>query len=168
MKLLIVDDSAIIRRTIESCYRGESIFTEVETASDGVLALAVFKQLMPDVVTLDITMPGLDGLSACEQMIEIKPDAQILVISALADHHTAIEALCRGAAQFICKPFSDEDLKEALDDICQERDEEGQEAAQRATPVMRSTQMKPTSAIPQKKEEFSDTTRIVFLQDPEN
>lgn len=120
MKLLIVDDSAMIRRSVNSAYKG-SLFTQIETAADGLLAVTIFKQLLPDVVTLDITMPHMDGLAAMTQMLEIKPDTAILVISALADHHTAIESLARGANQFICKPFTAADLREALDDILQDR-----------------------------------------------
>lgn len=116
MKLLIVDDSAMIRRAISSTYQG-GVFTEVQTAADGLLAVTLFKKFLPDVVTLDITMPHMDGLAALEKMLEIKPNAHILVISALADHHTAIESLLRGAEQFICKPFTPEDLKLALDDL---------------------------------------------------
>jgi len=116
MKLLIVDDSAMIRRAIHNSYKG-TVFTEIETAADGLLALTVFKNQMPDVVTLDITMPHMDGLAAMSQMLEIKPNTIILVISALADHHTAIESLCRGAHQFICKPFADQELMEALDSL---------------------------------------------------
>jgi len=90
-------------------------------AADGLLAVTVFKRQMPDVVTLDITMPHMDGLAAMSQMLEIKPDTTILVISALADHHTAIEALMRGANQFICKPFTAEELKDALDILLEEK-----------------------------------------------
>ncbi|MGJ8673466.1 response regulator transcription factor [Rubritalea sp.] len=120
MKLLIVDDSAMIRRSINSAYKG-SLFTEIQTAADGLLAVTTFKQFLPDVVTLDITMPHMDGLAAMSQMLEAKPDTTILVISALADHHTAIESLSRGAHQFICKPFTAEELKEALDDLLKDR-----------------------------------------------
>lgn len=116
MKLLIVDDSALVRRSIESVYRGQK-FTEIKTASDGLLAVTLYKEFAPDVVTLDITMPYMDGLAALTEMLEHNSGSKILVISALADHHTAIEALKRGADQFICKPFSDEDLREALDDL---------------------------------------------------
>ncbi|MBK1789807.1 response regulator [Persicirhabdus sediminis] len=116
MKLLIVDDSAMIRRAIASAYQGTT-FTDIQTASDGLLAVTIFKTFLPDVVTLDITMPHMDGLAALTQMLEIKPNTNVLVISALADHHTAIESLSRGANQFICKPFTPEDLKEALDDL---------------------------------------------------
>ena len=116
MKLLIVDDSALVRRAIEAVYSGQK-FTEIKTASDGLLAVSIYKEFAPDVVTLDITMPYMDGLAALTEMLEFNTRSKILVISALADHHTAIEALKRGADQFICKPFSDEDLKEALDDL---------------------------------------------------
>jgi len=122
MKLLIVDDSSLIRRSINAAYSG-SVFTEIQTAVDGVLAVTIFKQVLPDVVTLDITMPHMDGLAAMSKMLEIKPNTIILVISALADHHTAIESLTRGAHQFICKPFTNEDLKEALDNLLEEAPE---------------------------------------------
>lgn len=120
MKLLIVDDSAMIRRSIHMAYEG-GVFTDIQVAADGLLAVTVFKRQMPDVVTLDITMPHMDGLAAMSQMLEIKPDTTILVISALADHHTAIEALMRGANQFICKPFTAEELKDALDILLEEK-----------------------------------------------
>lgn len=119
MKLLIVDDSAMIRRSINEAYEG-SVFTEIQTAADGLLAVTVFKALMPDVVTMDITMPHMDGLAAMSKMLEIKPDCIVLVVSALADHHTAIDALVRGANQFICKPFTADELKEALELLLEE------------------------------------------------
>jgi len=119
MKLLIVDDSVMIRRAVASAYKG-TVFTDVKTAADGLLAMTVFKEQLPDVVTLDITMPYMDGLAALSQMLEIKPDTIVLVISALADNHTAIEALVRGAQQFIYKPFSSDDLKEALDTLLED------------------------------------------------
>ncbi len=120
MKLLIVDDSAMIRKAIESAYQG-SVFKSIENASDGAMAVSVFKEYLPDVVTLDITMPHMDGLAAMSQILDVNPNVSILIVSALADHHTAIEALSRGAHQFICKPFSQDDLKEALDDLLEER-----------------------------------------------
>lgn len=117
MKLLIVDDSMLIRNAIERVFAGSAQFSEIKTAPDGVLALAQFKTFEPDVVTLDITMPNLDGLSALDEMIQLRPECKILVISALADNHTAIDSLKRGASQFVCKPFTDDQLKEALTDL---------------------------------------------------
>ncbi|MEM7014876.1 MAG: response regulator, partial [Verrucomicrobiota bacterium] len=96
MKLLIVDDSMLIRNAIERVFAGSAKFSEIKTAPDGVLALAQFKALEPEVVTLDITMPNLDGLSTLDEMIKLRPDTKVLVISALADNSTAIDALKRG------------------------------------------------------------------------
>ena len=148
MKLLIVDDSAMIRRSISSTYQG-GVFTEIQTAADGLLAVTLFKKLLPDVVTLDITMPHMDGLAALEKMLEIKPDVHVLVISALADHHTAIEALLRGAEQFICKPFTPEDLKGALDDlIVSEPVEKKKEVKEQGATAVMAEKLNITSASP--------------------
>jgi len=72
MKLLVVDDSSVIRRAITNTYKGTA-FTEIQTASDGMLAVTLFREMQPDVVTLDITMPHIDGLAALTQMLEIRP-----------------------------------------------------------------------------------------------
>ena len=133
MKLLIVDDSAVVRRAIGDAYEG-SVFTEIETASDGMLAVTMFKKMLPDVVTLDITMPHMDGLAALAQILEIQPSTTVLVISALADHHTAVEALLRGADQFICKPFTDTELMDALDDLLEERKQSKSNVTQEPEP----------------------------------
>ncbi len=132
MKLLIVDDSALVRRSIESVYSGQK-FTEIKTASDGLLAVTLYKEFCPDVVTLDITMPYMDGLAALTEMLSFNKRSKILIISALADHHTAIEALKRGADQFICKPFSDDDLREALDDLVFKEDTSQQSDTRKGT-----------------------------------
>ena len=116
MKLLIVDDSLIIRRAIERTFN-TPVFTEVRMASDGMCALAEFRKFRPDVVTLDITMPHLDGIAVLEEMISIKPDTRIMIVSALADDATGIEALTKGADQFICKPFTNEELTQALKEM---------------------------------------------------
>lgn len=116
MKLLIVDDSMIIRRAIERTF-SSSVFDEIVTAGDGVRALEEFQKLLPDVVTLDITMPHMDGIATLEEMLKVKPDAKIMIVSALADDATAIEALSKGADQFICKPFTTEDLIAAVNEM---------------------------------------------------
>ena len=116
MKLLIVDDSLIIRRAIERTFNSLA-FDEVRMAADGVRALEEFKNFLPDVVTLDITMPHLDGIATLEEMLKIRPEAKIMIVSALADDATAIEALTKGADQFICKPFTNEELTKALEEM---------------------------------------------------
>jgi two-component system chemotaxis response regulator CheY len=116
MKLLIVDDSNIMRRAIEK-YLGVKQFTLVGTAADGETALRLFSQFLPDVVTLDITMPRMDGITCLERMLAIKPEAKILIISALKDSVTGLQALKKGAKGFLPKPFTAAELQREVEDI---------------------------------------------------
>lgn len=116
MKLLIVDDSMVMRRSVARTFHN-SEFEEIRAAGDGVQALEQFRNFLPDVVTLDLTMPHLGGIEALEAMLKIKPETKIMIVSALSDDATAIEALKKGAEQFICKPFTTEELNQALDEM---------------------------------------------------
>ena len=116
MKMMVVDDSSIIRRQISRYVMLHEI-EEVMDAANGLEALKRFRIKSPELVTMDLTMPQLDGLKCIEQIISLKPDTRILVISALADKATAIEALKKGARGFLCKPFSDVELNEALREL---------------------------------------------------
>ena len=116
LKLMICDDSNIIRRKIERELKIDRLQV-IATASNGRLAVEAFKKEPADVVTMDITMPEMDGIECVEKLVAIKPDVLILVISALADKGTAIEALKKGANGFLCKPFTDRQLTEALEEL---------------------------------------------------
>jgi two-component system, chemotaxis family, chemotaxis protein CheY len=115
-KLMIVDDSNIMRRRIERSNQ----FDELElvgTASNGLEALEMFKKTDPDVVTMDLTMPQMDGIECISKLVVLKPAVRILVISALADKATAVEAMEKGANGFLNKPFTDRQLNEAIADL---------------------------------------------------
>lgn len=116
MKLLIVDDSSIVRRTIERHIHSERI-SEIYQAADGRQAMEIFERQRPDFVTMDITMPEMDGLTCITRMLAMKPDTQLMVISALGDASTAIEAVERGANEYVFKPFSADDLNTALNNL---------------------------------------------------
>lgn len=116
MKLLIVDDSLITRRAIERALTSDR-FKEIRVANNGSLAVEEFKTYRPDVVTMDITMPDMDGLTAVELILKIDRNAIILVISALADKPTAVEAVKRGASGFLLKPITPKSLQAAIDDV---------------------------------------------------
>jgi two-component system chemotaxis response regulator CheY len=116
LRLMIVDDSNIIRRKIERSTES-SRFQVVGTAKNGLEALEVFKQCAPDVVTMDITMPEMDGIACVDRLVAMQSSILILVISALADKSTAIEAIKKGANGFLCKPFTDKQLNEALAEL---------------------------------------------------
>jgi two-component system, chemotaxis family, chemotaxis protein CheY len=116
MKLMIVDDSNIMRRRIERSQQFEELEL-VGTACNGLEAIELFRKMDPDVVTMDLTMPQMDGIECIENIVKIKPAVRILVISALADKATAVEAMEKGANGFLNKPFTDRQLNEAIAEL---------------------------------------------------
>src|SRR6185312_1694229 len=116
LRLLIVDDSNIMRRRIERSQQFEELEV-VGTAGNGLEALEMFHKTDPDMVTMDLTMPQMDGIECISKLVQLKPAVRILVISALADKATAVEAMERGANGFINKPFTDRQLNEAIADL---------------------------------------------------
>jgi two-component system, chemotaxis family, chemotaxis protein CheY len=116
LKLLIVDDSNIMRRRIERSQQFEELEV-VGTAANGVEAVEMFHKTDPDMVTMDLTMPQMDGIECISRLVQLKPAVRILVISALADKATAVEAMERGANGFLNKPFTDRQLNEAIAEL---------------------------------------------------
>jgi len=119
MKFMVVDDSDIIRTKIKNVLDEES-FEIVGTANNGLEAIQQFKELKPRVITMDITMPFMDGIETIEKIIEIDSEARILVVSALSDKATLIKAMHLGAYGFLCKPFSDMELAEAVEELIED------------------------------------------------
>ena len=112
-RLMIVDDSNVIRRRIERSQDLPSV-EFVGAARNGREALEMYEQLRPTIITMDLTMPEMDGGECIAHLAARDPKLRILVISALADKFTAIEALSKGASGFLCKPFTDRELNIAL------------------------------------------------------
>ncbi|MDE2349577.1 MAG: response regulator [Gammaproteobacteria bacterium] len=116
IKMLIVDDSNIVRRRIERSQQFDNLVV-IGSAANGVEALEIFAKTDPDVVTMDLTMPMMDGIECIGRMVAKRPSVRILVISALADKATAVEAMERGANGFLNKPFTDRQLNEAIEEL---------------------------------------------------
>jgi two-component system chemotaxis response regulator CheY len=116
LRLMVVDDSNVIRRRIERSFQIDRL-EFVGAAQNGKEALEVFERSRPDVVTMDLTMPEMDGIECVTQLVALKPEIRILVISALADKEIAVEAIERGANGFLCKPFTDRQLNDALEEL---------------------------------------------------
>lgn len=116
LKLLIVDDSFIIRQAIKK-YLKEFNLEVVGTAENGKVALELFKKTNPDVVTLDITMPEIDGLTVLEEMIKIDKSVKVMVVTALTDKATGLKAIKLGAKSYLPKPFTEEKLQESFNRI---------------------------------------------------
>jgi two-component system chemotaxis response regulator CheY len=123
MRLLIVDDSNMIRSRISRVVQNGGLHhvALVGLARNGAEALRIARSTLPDVVTMDLTMPEMDGVECIGEMLRILPRTNILVVSALSDKSTAIAALKLGARGFLSKPFSDDELKMALLDVMEAR-----------------------------------------------
>ena len=119
MKMLIVDDSTVMQRKIQRSITLEQV-TDFFTAGNGVEAVEIFKQELPELVTMDLTMPEMDGVECVKHLVEIKPDVLILVISSLSDKATTIQAMKNGAKGFLTKPFDDEQINAALEELLEE------------------------------------------------
>jgi two-component system chemotaxis response regulator CheY len=119
MRLLIVDDSSMIRSRIARVVQAGGLpgLSVVGQARNGAEALRVARTTQPDVVTMDLTMPEMDGVDCISELLRLLPRTSILVVSTLADKSTAIQALRLGARGFLAKPFSDDELKIALLDV---------------------------------------------------
>lgn len=119
VRLLIVDDSNMIRSRISRVVQngGMPSIALVGLARNGAEALRIARSTMPEVVTMDLTMPEMDGVECISEMLRILPRTNILVVSALSDKSTAIQALKLGARGFVSKPFTDDELKMALLDV---------------------------------------------------
>lgn len=117
--LMIVDDSMIFRNRIARLAADERLqgVSVVALAADGVQAVQQAQVHKPDFVTMDLTMPRMDGPACLEALRGVVPQSRVLVVSALSDRATALKAMTRGAHGFLLKPFSDEQLVESLREL---------------------------------------------------
>jgi len=112
-RVLIVDDAAFMRMLLKDIIT-KAGYEVAGEAANGVEAVEKYRELKPDVVTMDITMPEMDGITAIKKIKEIDPNAKIIVCSAMGQQAMVIEAIQAGAKDFIVKPFQHSRVIEAL------------------------------------------------------
>ncbi|MEG0566365.1 MAG: response regulator [Hungatella sp.] len=118
-KLLIVDDSLFVFEEMKLML-ADSEFEIVEYAKSAEDALEKFESAMPDVVTMDIILPGMDGMDAAEILLQREPKTNIVIVSSLAYDETMERARKIGAKGFLFKPFDGKQLLESLTAVFQE------------------------------------------------
>lgn len=115
-RILIVDDSSIARRNLSNILT-DAGHTVVAEAPNGELAFKEYERHQPDIVTMDISMPMLDGIGAVKKIIKKYPDANIVMISALDQKHMVLSAIQCGAKHYIIKPFTAAKVLSVIDEV---------------------------------------------------
>ncbi|MDR1619352.1 MAG: response regulator [Clostridiales bacterium] len=115
-RVLVVDDAAFMRVSIKNMLakHGYEVCGEAE---NGEIAVQKYKELDPDIVTMDITMPEKDGLQSLKEILAITPTANVVMISAMGQESMVREAIISGAKGFIVKPFKEDVIINALNSL---------------------------------------------------
>jgi two-component system chemotaxis response regulator CheY len=111
-KVLVVDDSMVMRAMISDILTKDG-FTVVGQAKNGKEAVEQYVKLTPDLVTMDIIMPGEHGTDVVKKIVEVDKDARIIIVSGLNQKSLVMQALDNGAKDFLVKPFENAELLEA-------------------------------------------------------
>jgi two-component system chemotaxis response regulator CheY len=104
IKILVVDDAAFMRLVLKDILKNLG-YTNIIEASDGLMAIEQYKKFKPDLVTMDVNMPKMDGVQALKQIIKINPMAKIIMVTAVEQRYIVQEAIRNGAKDYIVKPF---------------------------------------------------------------
>jgi two-component system chemotaxis response regulator CheY len=112
-KVLIVDDAAFMRMMIKDILEKNG-FEVIGEANNGLKAVEIYKKDKPDVVTMDITMPDMDGIEAVKAIKAFDPAAKVIMCSAMGQQTMVMDAIRAGARDFIVKPFQPDRVLEAI------------------------------------------------------
>lgn len=115
-KILIIDDAAFMRMALRRILERNG-FEVIADAENGEAGVHKYKEFKPDMVTLDITMPGMDGIEALKKIISLDPNAKIIMVSALGQQEHIREAILAGAKYFIVKPFKEEHVISVINNV---------------------------------------------------
>lgn len=115
-RILLVDDSKTSRKILKAILEqaGHKIVGEAVNCKDGIQK---FKELEPDITTMDITMPVLDGLEALKEITSYDNNAKVIMVTAAAQKHKMVDAVKYGAAEFIAKPFKENQILDIIDKV---------------------------------------------------
>jgi two-component system chemotaxis response regulator CheY len=104
IKVLVVDDAAFMRVVLKDILTANG-FEHIVEAPDGAAAIAAYQQHRPDLTTMDINMPGTDGMQALRQILQMNPAAKVVMVTSVEQKHVIQEAIKLGARDYIVKPF---------------------------------------------------------------
>ncbi|TXT67580.1 MAG: Chemotaxis protein CheY [Promethearchaeota archaeon] len=116
-RILVVDDAAFTRNMLKKIINNTTYTEVVGEAENGEEAIKMYKQLKPDLVTMDLVMPIKGGIETIEDLMKLDNNATIICVSALGQEALVLEAAKKGAKDFIQKPFKNDQVKDVLDRI---------------------------------------------------
>jgi len=117
LRFVVVDDAVFMRTLLKKMIEEEKNYKVVGEASNGYEAIEQVKIFKPDIVTLDITMPEMDGIAAISEILKHSPDTKIIMVSAMGQQAMVIDAIKLGAKDFIVKPFDKTRVMQAIKNV---------------------------------------------------
>ncbi|HOQ37489.1 MAG TPA: response regulator [Acetivibrio sp.] len=112
-RVLIVDDAAFMRMSLRTMLEKNG-FQVIDEAENGSVAVIKYKELKPDIVTMDITMPEMDGIQALKEIRKFDSNCKVIIISAMGQESYVREAVMSGAKGFVVKPFKEDYIIQTL------------------------------------------------------
>lgn len=114
-KILVVDDSELVYQELKYHLRGSGRYEAAYYCSDAGRLVQVYEELRPDLVTVDVVMPGVDGIEAARALLRQHPEARVVVITSMVYHEIMAQAEAAGVVGFLPKPFTQEQILRAFD-----------------------------------------------------
>ena len=121
IRVMVVDDHPIMRNGLRDTLEASGRFEVVGLAGDGEEAVRTVEEMKPEVIVMDVLMPGKDGIDACREIMELLPDTRVMMLTASTEEDAVIEAVAAGATGYLQKYSRPEELVEAVLDVAQGR-----------------------------------------------
>ena len=120
-RVMVVDDHPLLRDGLRQVLENTGEFEVVGKASDGEKAISLADELRPDVVVMDLLMPGIDGVATCREIVELLPDTRVLMLTASTDDEAVIRSVAAGATGYVVKDATLPELLETVKDVARGR-----------------------------------------------
>ena len=138
IRVMVVDDHPIMRSGLRDALEAAGRFEVVGEATDGEEAVKVAGELRPEVIVMDVIMPGKDGVDACREIMELLPDTRVLMLTASTEMDAAIESFVAGATGYLQKYSGPEEFTDAVVDVAEGRGRMPEEVMQKVFARVRS------------------------------